>query len=67
MIRLPVDLEPHYRLLAVNALAAKGHAHRHHNRSGPTIKGQKVGGGPVPEILALFPETVGTVHPLISL
>ena len=46
---------------------AKWHTHRRHDSSKANHKGQKVGGGPIPENPNPFPQIVGILPPLISL
>ena len=65
MIWLPVDLEFHYTLIVTRQLNDMPTGAMTVPR--PTIKGQKVGSGPIPGNPHPFPEIVGIIFPFISL
>lgn len=45
----PGTLNPHYRKATNTSAYVKWHSHRCHDSSRPTVNGQKVGSGPIPE------------------
>ena len=66
-IRLPVDLEPHYMLIVIHLHVLNYTPTVARTVLRLTIKGQKVGSGPILGNPCPFPNIIGIFLPLVSL